>query len=312
MSRRYAVSEGGVRALAACPRRLTARAALICAALCCLVYPGAALPARQDDGRTRNLWDTAFDGPGKKPRRGARRKGNRYRVVTPRLPPADVAPATVVGVTVWRLRPARHADKGVRLLTHHDAWVPERVSADTKFSEGDRVRLSIEAARDGHLYVIDREQYADGTLSEPHLIFPTARLKGGDNRVRVGRLIDIPAQEDEPPYFTLTRGRADQLGELLSVIVTSTPLDGIGVGDGEQKLTEEQVARWEGAWGAQVGRLDLLGGVGQAWTREEQEAGAAATRMLRHNAPRPQTLYYSPSARPDAPLLIKVRLQYGR
>jgi hypothetical protein len=102
------------------------------------------------------------------------------------------------------------------------------------------------------------------------------------------------------------------VGELLSVIVTSRPLEGIGITDGAQKLSAEQVARWESQWGGQVGRLELLGGVGRAWTKEEKDAGASATRTLTHGAPKPQTLYYSPDARPDAPLLIKVRLQYRR
>jgi hypothetical protein len=317
MRLRDTVRAGRARAGAARARSPRARTIFLCASLLCFVNLAATVAARQDEGPTRSLWDTAFGAPEKRPRPAAGRRRNRYRVVTPRVPRANVAPATVIGVTVWRLRPARRSDSpGVRTLTHHGpgggAWVPERVPANTAFSEGDRVRLSIEAARDGYLYVIDREQYADGTLGEPHLIFPTGRINGGDNRVRVGRLIDLPAQEDDPPYFTLTPGRADQVGELLSVIVTSAPLDGFKLEDGEQKLSAEQVARWERDWGGQVGQLELLGGVGRPWTKEEQDAGTDATRGLRHDAPRPQTLYYSPAARPDAPLLIKLRLRYGR
>jgi hypothetical protein len=52
------------------------------------------------------------------------------------------------------------------------------------------VRLSIEASRRGHLYVIDQEAYADGSLGAPLLIFPTLRIRNGDNAVQ--RRVAIP------------------------------------------------------------------------------------------------------------------------
>jgi hypothetical protein len=186
------------------------------------------------------------------------------------------------------------------------------VPANAGLAEGDRVRLSIEAARTGYLYVINREQYADGTLGEPYLIFPTTRTLGGDNQVKIGRLIDIPAQEDSPPFFTLRRSRADQVGESLTVIVTKSPLDELQIGATAQRLSAELVARWEKTWGGQAGRLELSDGAGKLWTKEEKEAGASAARLLKAAAPNPQTLYYLPGVKSDKPLLIKVQLQYRR
>jgi hypothetical protein len=100
----------------------------------------------------------------------------------------------MLGVTVWRLRPASAADgKDSRLLLQDEdkdadkEWTPERVEAETAFVSGDRVRLSIESSRPGYLYVIDRELYDDGTASEPYLIFPTRRLHGGNNTVAAGK-----------------------------------------------------------------------------------------------------------------------------
>lgn len=242
-------------------------------------------------------------------------RGN-YRVATPRISPAGVSGESVVGVTVWRLRPSREADDGERMIVHEGSdaasWVPERVPANAGLAEGDRVRLSIEAARTGYLYVINREQYADGTLGEPYLIFPTTRTLGGDNQVKIGRLVDIPAQEDSPPFFTLKRSRADQVGELLSVIVTPVPLADLEIGAQAQKLSVERVAQWEKAWGEQTGRLELSDGAGKLWTREEKEAGANAGRLLKAAAPNPQTLYYRPGVKSGDPLLIKVQLQYHR
>ncbi|HWT01227.1 MAG TPA: hypothetical protein VN256_13345 [Pyrinomonadaceae bacterium] len=293
--------------------------ALALGALLVLCSAGRAASAQspQDEETTRKLWDTAFNGSKRKPARSARKNARRgYRVATPRVPPSNVAGDTVVGVTIWRLRPAADSDRGERILEHESEetaeWIPERVSADARLSEGDRVRLSIEAARTGYLYVVDREQYADGTLGDPYLIFPTARTLGGNNRVAAGTLVDIPAQDDGPPYFTLRRSRADQVGELLSVVITPAPLDGLQVAEKAQRLTPEQVASWEKSWGGQVGQLELDHGAGKAWTKEERDASAAAGRPLKPDAPPPQTIYYNPAAKSSEPLLIKVRLRYGR
>lgn len=270
----------------------------------------------QDGETTRKLWDTAFSATKKSARPGRRSTRRIYRAATPRVSPVGVSGDSVVGVTIWRLRPSRDTDEGERMLVHEGkneaAWIPERVPANAGLSEGDRVRLSIEAARTGYLYVIDREQYSDGTLGEPYLIFPTTRTLGGNNRVQAGRLIDIPAQEDSPPFFTLKRSRADQVGELLTVIVTKAPLDELQVGAEAQRLSAERVAQWEKTWGGQAGRLELNDGAGRLWTREEKEAGASAEQFLKASAPNPQTLYYRPGVRPDAPFLIEVQLQYRR
>jgi len=44
-------------------------------------------------------------------------------------------------------------------------WAPERVPANGKRRQGDRVRLKIESPDSGH--VIDRERYADGGAASP-------------------------------------------------------------------------------------------------------------------------------------------------
>jgi hypothetical protein len=289
--------------------------------ICALVLYSTSLVAasqnKQDEETTRKLWDTAFHTTTKKPVRSGRNSLRRaYRMATPRISPAGVASDSVLGVTLWRLRPFRDADEGERIIVHEGAdsvtWIPERVPANAGLSEGDRVRLSIEAARTGYLYVIDREQYSDGTLGEPYLIFPTMRTLGGDNRVQVGRLVDIPAQEDSPPFFTLKRSRVDQVGELLTVIVTKAPLDELQIRATAQRLSVERVAGWEKAWGGQAGRLELSDGAGKGWTKEEKEAGASAAHILKADAPNPQALYYRPGVKSAEPFLIKVQLQYRR
>src|SRR5262249_38093180 len=176
----------------------------------------------------------------------------------------------------------------------------------------DRIRISIEAARPGYLYVVDQEQYADGSKGEPYLIFPTTRTRGGDNSVKVGRVGKLPAQEDSPPYLTLKRAPVEQAGEIISVLVTPTPIEGLTITEKAQRLTNETLAQWDKSWGAQTGRLEMTDGEGKPWTKQEKAAGADGTRALTENEPAPQTIYYRPGANTTEPVLVKVELQYVR
>ena len=272
---------------------------------------GLLVVAQKSDDATRKLWDTAYIAPASSKTTARRRAGSKYRIATPNVPVDNVVPESVVGVTIWRLRPAGRADSGERIIVHDDnaarEYVPERISANTKLSAGDRVRISVEAARNGYLYVIDRELYADGTLGEPYLIFPTTRTLNGDTQVRVGKLAEIPAQEDSPPFFTIRKSRPDQVAEMVSVLVSPTPLDGVQITDKAQKLTSEQVAKWEQSWSNSVGRLEM-DTVGQTWTREEKDA--AGTRALTASAPPPQMLFYRPKS--SEAMFVKLRLSYRK
>lgn len=269
----------------------------------------------QDEETTRHLWDTAFINQGNKSatRKPARRN---YRIVTPHVPVTGVAADSVIGITLWRLRPSRKADAGERIIAHEGPesteWLPERVSSGGKLSEGDRIRMSIEAARTGYLYVLDQEQYADGSRGEPYLIFPTTRTRGGDNSVKAGRVIEIPAQDDSPPYFTLKQTRADHVGESVTVLVSPTPIQALTITEKAQRLSADTLALWEKSWGAQAGRLEMANGDGKPWTKQEKEAGADGTRSLKADEPAPQTIYYRPGASSTVPVLVKVELQYAK
>jgi len=276
-----------------------------------IVLIGSFVLAQKPEEATRKLWDTAFIGSSTTKKSAHRRRGS-YRVATPNVPVDNVVPDSVVGVTLWRLRPANRSDSGERLIVHEDnavkEWLPERISAHTRLVQGDRLRISVEAVRAGYLYVIDREQYADGTLGEPYLIFPTTRTSAGDNKVDVGRLLEIPAQDDSPPFFSMKKSRPDHVAEVLSVLVTPTPLEGVQITDKAQKLTQAQLASWEKSWGGNVGHLEMTT-QGQTWTKEEKDAN---TRALTASAPAPQLLFYRPNLKSTEPMFVKLRLNYRR
>jgi len=326
------------------PKNLRMILLLIAAANLCLI--GAATVRAQDED-ARRLWDGAFlkkRAEAKKPSADSPvRKATAYRRVTPKKPTAQSstsqAPASqsstsqsptsqnsaapsqpdvkadgeMVGVTIWRLRASRAADsQEARLLLEDESsketeWTPERVEADTVFATGDRVRLGIESPRDGYLYVIDREQYADGAVSDPYLIFPTLRNRDGANSVTAGKLIELP----ERSAFRLKPMRPDYAGEVLTVLVTSEPLEGVKPGSGATKLDSAMVARWESQWSGVVERFELVGGAGKPYTKAEKEAAQDGARILTQDDEMPQTLYHV-SVKRGAPLLVTVPLRIGK
>lgn len=241
-----------------------------------------------------------------------------YRSVTgttssSELRKSNSASEAVIGVTLWRLRPAQSADnQDARILEHKAAknteWTAERIEADTRVSEGERLRVSIESPSTGYLYVIDREQYADGSLGDAYLIFPTARTRGGNNAAVAGRVIEFPAQEDSPPYFTLTRSRPEHIGETLILIVAPNRLAELPISSEPVKVSSDKLAQWEKDWGGRAEQFELEGGAGLPYTKAEKSAGGDGSRMLTQTDPLPQTILRLKS-RPGTPVLVKVELR---
>lgn len=259
---------------------------------------------------TRQLWDDSFAQSRPAAKRPLRRTPAPRR--EPATPSAAASTEAFVGVTIWRLQPAPpDAVRSAPIQSSpEEGWHAHRVELGAAFSEGQRVRLSLEASRTGYLYVIDREQYADGSFGEPYLIFPTLRLRQGNNEVRAGRVVEVPDLADHPPFFTIKRGRADQVAEVLSVLVTPTPLEGVTLGSNPLRLSNAQVEAWEKSWGAPTKALELPGGAGRPYTAAEREAGGSASRLLTQEDPLPQTLFRVES-KPGQPMLVAVPLSFA-
>jgi len=263
----------------------------------------------------RQLWNTAFQKEDPQTAQTPKPARRRYKSATPEIATPASAPATVVGVTIWQLAPSGSAGQGARLLVHEGTqnveWVAQRVDSGKSLTEGSHVRLSVESGKKGFLYVIDREKYADGSTGEPYLIFPTSRLSGANNTVRTGVVVEVPSQDDSPPYFTLKRSRSDHVAEVLSVLVAPSEIPDLKIGREPLKLSAELVADWEKQYSKKAGVLELEGGAGQAWTEAEKQAGTGS-RSLGGGDPLPQTLYFNPDSRSEAPLMVNVPLQIKR
>jgi hypothetical protein len=224
-----------------------------------------------------------------------------------------------IGVTVWRL--PDNPPEGSKELKQQGEEVVEQVAANTQLAIGSNVRLGIEPLnRGGYLYVIDREQFADGSYGTPLLIFPTLRTRQGNNEVKRHVLIQIPAA---PSYFEInpSSGGKRQVAEVLTIILSTQPLTlPTALGNKAMALNAEQFKRWETSWGTEVEELELAGGSGQITKIKVQpkpESGEGAKSLdqkgdepLTQADPLPQTVLRTTVKR-DNPLLVTVPLRFG-
>lgn len=206
-----------------------------------------------------------------------------------------------VGVTLWKLQ----RGSGFDSRRAQPQWIATRVEADTRFRPGDSLRLSVESPRAGFLYVVDRDWFLDGSSGETNLIFP---VRGDDNRLYAGRLIDIPAEGREP--FT-AKPQPNQAGEVLTIIVTSTPLP-LPISTRPLRISPQQLLEWNGRWNTLAARFEMNDGAGQVRTVAEQQA-ASLTRMrqLTRDDPAPQTIYLVTPSGSDG-FLFNVLLSYAQ
>jgi hypothetical protein len=149
--------------------------------------------------------------------------------------------------------------------------------------------------------VIDREQYADGSSGDPYLIFPTQRIRGGNNAVSPGRIIELPDRS----AFRLRPQRAGYRGELLTLLITAEPVQELSAGATIRPLDRALVERWERQWSTPVERFEMVNGAGKTYTTGEREA--AEGRLLTQADDLPQTLMRV-AVTPNTPLLVTLPL----
>jgi hypothetical protein len=219
-----------------------------------------------------------------------------------------------IGVTFWRARP----DAGDAVAATRDivqasgetkAWSLVRLGGEPELELGAQFRVGIETLRPGFLYVVNRPLRSDGSAGAPYLIFPTRRIRGGDNRMRAGRMVMLPAPPDEPPFETRdTRG--DLAAEELVVIVSPVPLE-VEVRDDRYELDPALVDGWLSRWSTRAETYELLGGAGAGYTPAEKAAATSADRLLTSSDPLPQVVHRV-VAKPGDPALLRLTLRVTR
>ncbi|MDX6694610.1 MAG: hypothetical protein QOF02_2213 [Blastocatellia bacterium] len=236
---------------------------------------------------------------------------------TVKRPVVALDAARNLGVTVWKLQPGRPfadynqpACHGAARSTGQDGgrdigqpvmlMPPFRSSSETLFRVGDRIRLSIESTRPGYLYIIDRELHADKTYGPPKLIFPTRRIRGGNNYLAPGSPVEFPDLCDNANYFEFlpSRGEQSPVAEALIMIVTDKPLTEVGAPADAGRIPASWLDAWEARWSNKTNVYELDEGEGQPYTIGELNAGfeirqqgRPGARALGQGSPQPQTLY---------------------
>jgi hypothetical protein len=174
--------------------------------------------------------------------------------------------------------------------------------------------LSVMTPKNGYLYVIDREKYADGSFSEPYLIFPTTRTNNGDNRITAGTPVEIPAFGDNPNYFSIRRLQNPDgkvlVGEELSVLVTDQPLEGVSIGASAQKM---DAATFAGIRKFETGveQFELVNGKSLPYQSAEKMAATGGARPLTRDDPPPQSIFRAVTPA-GTPLLVSIPLVIGK
>ena len=280
---------------------------------------GTSLPITAQQVRSKGIKAEVFIGNRpmqSAPKRAAVRKKPTYKssqVISSAAPPPGKEFAQV-GVTIWRFRPSTSADKTKELVEEEDAqptqWSLERIAEGTMLAPGQKVRLGIESlSRDGYLYVVNREQYADGSFGDAQLIFPTRSTPEGANSVKAGKIVYIPGA---PRYFRIKPSQSSKahVAEVLTVLVSSRPLVDAAQLTSPMIIERAQLEAWEKQWGATPTKFEMEGGVGQPMSEKEQLAGLGNSELTR-NEPVPQTIYRV-AIKPEDNLLLTVPLRFAQ
>lgn len=220
----------------------------------------------------------------------------------------------VVGVTVMRKRPANtiERDKASASGNKNEGTVFARIEDDTPLAPGDKLRIAVEASFDGHLYVVDRELYADGTMGRALLLFPALSSYDGDSDIEPGKPRVIPGPDVEMQVNPKNQGRV-QIAERLTIIVSPTRLTlPQRLSSHEMELPPGLLEKWEMNWGTKAKRTSSPDRTDQVPSEREQAAGRTRKKeigILTPNDPLPQNIY-SVKVRHRKPTLIVLVLQY--
>jgi len=206
-----------------------------------------------------------------------------------------------IGITLLELRPTKATDApSVREIIHPPAepsaeaehLTPVRSRMKLALPVEAKFRIGIESSQSGYLYVIDRAQYGD-QWSPPVMIFPTTRIRSGDNLISRGSYIELPSD-----YWAFQSTRPGYRGEQITILLTPAALP-VSIGADEANLDPELFAKWEREWSVparlvatQIEDSDVTATPGEAAARNRQ------FQRLSSKDPAPQYLYELPAKSP--------------
>lgn len=209
-----------------------------------------------------------------------------------------------MGVTIWRLSPSQCPIQDCPLpgvsagSSKGLVDTATRVDDNVPLNNGERVRLGLESlAQSGYVYIIDREQFADGSLGDGFLIFPTKKIDGGRNWAQPGQQIHLPRAGG---CFCVKSRNSEKIlvADVLTVVLSQTPLlREEEIGNDAIPIPLSLISFLARADKEKTFRGLLRGGSGLAQTAHEQSAGAKGlfdtSSVLTQSDLPPQSFYQS-------------------
>ena len=213
-----------------------------------------------------------------------------------------------VGVTIWRVDSGQ--SKGVDQVGEEQTI--ERLDTNAPYTNGDTIRLRIQSPAGGYLYIVDQEQYSDGTYGPAMLIFPTLRTRKGNNLIEAWTPVEAPAYPSvwkfKPRELKEGEVRKVQTAEVLTIIVSPKPLiDRSRISERQLALSKGEFEGWRVQWQRPIQQFDVENIVGQIAkskgveqqgeeTADEDDIGAQTT--------------YQVAIKPGSPLIVTLPLRF--
>jgi hypothetical protein len=191
---------------------------------------------------------------------------------------------------------------GYTLFMRDEVGAGVRVDPKREFASGEAIRLLVESNTDGYLYIFDAEN--DAT---PSLIFPNAKLKGGDNRISAHVPYEIPSSAESEETLRWFVFNDTPATERVYILVSRQPLGGVPA---DKSLVEycagkDQTCAWKptsdqwmtlkGVNSRDVIAVSRARDAGLAQTAAEREAASRGL-GLAASAPQPTVIYMASSA----------------
>jgi hypothetical protein len=114
---------------------------------------------------------------------------------------------------------------GYTFFTLGDNGLAVRTDSARQFRTGEAIRIALETNTDGYLYIFHTEN--DG---EPSMIFPDARLKGGNNLIRAHVPYEIPSSEEATEEMRWFVFKDPPATERIYIVLARQPLAGVPTG----------------------------------------------------------------------------------
>jgi len=262
---------------------------------------------------------------------GSRPRSNRPgKAVSTNYVPAAADNSTVaegvdVGVTFWRLREVRKVDdpavvEPTRIVkrvkgkpVEVDKAIPERAHSEAAWSDGEKFRLSIEIPFECFVYILNQERYADGSLSEPYLVFPSKEDLARNAKAISGKLVYFPNQQDCFEIASLAESGRTKIEEVFTILLSPNTMQELPpLAEQEEKRSVDPVLfeRLLSDWRARTWRFENRGALGTSITRVEKKSGTGDAEVLTDRDPEPQTVYHVARKRGDS-LVITVPIRIG-